>query len=377
MVSFFFCLRIMKKIIYFISEDWVFLNHRFDLAKEIILSGFKLSLITKVSNYKKEIEEEKINVINLKTERGSLNIRKSFKDIYKIFKIYKKLKPDIVHHFGIRQIVHGNIAARLAGIKKSYNSITGLGSVFISGNIILKFFILTVLKISLLFKKSYILVQNKHDFDFVKKKLPNKNNILLPASGVDTNKFLQTKEPKGNVIFLFASRIIKDKGIIELIEATKQLKSQKKKFELYIAGSPDFQNKSTISHVQLKTWESLGYIRYLGLVKDMEQLYKKVHVGILPSYREGLPKSLLEAASSGKPIITTDVPGCNEIVKNEFNGLIVPPKDSNELMKAMKKLILNKKLRISMGKKGRELIKKNFSNSKATKDIINLYQNNS
>jgi len=377
MVSFFFCLRIMKKIIYFISEDWVFLNHRFDLAKKIISSGFKLSLITKVSNYKKEIEEKKINVINLKTERGSLNIRKSLKDIYKIFKIYKKLKPDIVHHFGIRQIVHGNIAARLAGIKKSYNSITGLGSVFISGNIILKFFILTVLKISLLFKKSYILVQNKHDFDFVKKKLPNKNNILLPASGVDTNKFLQTKEPKGNVIFLFASRIIKDKGIIELIEATKQLKSQKKKFELYIAGSPDFQNKSTISHVQLKTWESLGYIRYLGLVKDMEQLYKKVHVGILPSYREGLPKSLLEAASSGKPIITTDVPGCNEIVKNEFNGLIVPPKDSNELMKAMKKLILNKKLRISMGKKGRELIKKNFSNSKATKDIVNLYQNNS
>ena len=377
MVSFFFCLRIMKKIIYFISEDWVFLNHRFDLAKKIISSGFKLSLITKVSNYKKEIEEKKINVINLKTERGSLNIRKSLKDIYKIFKIYKKLKPDIVHHFGIRQIVHGNIAARLAGIKKSYNSITGLGSVFISGNIILKFFILTVLKISLLFKKSYILVQNKHDFDFVKKKLPNKNNILLPASGVDTNKFLQTKEPKGNVIFLFASRIIKDKGIIELIEATKQLKSQKKKFELYIAGSPDFQNKSTVSHVQLKTWESLGYIRYLGLVKDMEQLYKKVHVGILPSYREGLPKSLLEAASSGKPIITTDVPGCNEIVKNEFNGLIVPPKDSNELMKAMKKLILNKKLRISMGKKGRELIKKNFSNSKATKDIINLYQNNS
>jgi len=134
MVSFFFCLRIMKKIIYFISEDWVFLNHRFDLAKKIISSGFKLSLITKVSNYKKEIEEKKINVINLKTERGSLNIRKSLKDIYKIFKIYKKLKPDIVHHFGIRQIVHGNIAARLAGIKKSYNSITGLGSVFISGN---------------------------------------------------------------------------------------------------------------------------------------------------------------------------------------------------------------------------------------------------
>ena len=168
MVSFFFCLRIMKKIIYFISEDWVFLNHRFDLAKKIISSGFKLSLITKVSNYKKEIEEKKINVINLKTERGSLNIRKSLKDIYKIFKIYKKLKPDIVHHFGIRQIVHGNIAARLAGIKKSYNSITGLGSVFISGNIILKFFILTVLKISLLFKKSYILVQNKYDLDFVK-----------------------------------------------------------------------------------------------------------------------------------------------------------------------------------------------------------------
>ena len=123
------------------------------------------------------------------------------------------------------------------------------------------------------------------------------------------------------------------------------LKSQKKKFEVFIAGSPDYQNKSTISHEQLKNWESLNYIKYLGQVEDMAELYKKIHVGILPSYREGLPKGLLEAASCGKPIITTDVPGCREIVKNEINGLLVPPKDSHELMKAMKKLILNKSLR--------------------------------
>ena len=376
MVSFFFCLRIMKKIIYFISEDWVFLNHRFDLAKKIISSGFKLSLITKVSNYKKEIEEKKINVINLKTERGSLNIRKSIKDIYKIFKIYKEIKPDIVHHFGIRQIVHGNIASKLAKIKKSYNSIIGLGSVFVSGNILLKVFVLAVLKFALLVKKSYVLVQNQDDFNFFKKnKLSNKNIFLLPGSGVDTNKFVKTKEPKGKIIFLFASRILKDKGIVELIEATKKLKSQKKKFEVFIAGSPDYQNKSTISHEQLKNWESLNYIKYLGQVEDMAELYKKIHVGILPSYREGLPKGLLEAASCGKPIITTDVPGCREIVKNEINGLLVPPKDSHELMKAMKKLILNKSLRISMGKKGRETIKKKFSNLKASKDLIDLYKN--
>jgi len=160
-----------------------------------------------------------------------------------------------------------------------------------------------------------------------------------------------------------------------LIEATKKLKSQKKKFEVFIAGSPDYQNKSTISHEQLKNWESLNYIKYLGQVEDMAELYKKIHVGILPSYREGLPKGLLEAASCGKPIITTDVPGCREIVKNEINGLLVPPKDSHELMKAMKKLILNKSLRISMGKKGRETIKKKFSNLKASKDLIDLYKN--
>ena len=366
----------MKKIIYFVSEDWVFLNHRFDLARKVNSSGFKLSLITKVSNFKKEIEKKKIKVINLKTERGSLNIRKSIKDIYKIFKIYKEIKPDIVHHFGIRQIVHGNIASKLAKIKKSYNSITGLGSVFVSGNILLKVFILVVLKFALLVKKSYVLVQNQDDFNFFKKnKLSNKNIFLLPGSGVDTNKFIKTKEPKGKIIFLFASRILKDKGIVELIEATKKLKSQKKKFEVFIAGSPDYQNKSTISHEQLKNWESLNYIKYLGQVEDMAELYKKIHVGILPSYREGLPKGLLEAASCGKPIITTDVPGCREIVKNEINGLLVPPKDSHELMKAMKKLILNKSLRISMGKKGRETIKKKFSNLKASKDLIDLYKN--
>ena len=111
----------MKKVIYFVSEDWVFLNHRFDLARKVNSSGFKVSLITKVTNFKREIENKKIKVINLKIERGSLNIRKSIKDIYKIAKIYKEIKPDIVHHFGIRQIVHGNIASNLAGIKKTYN----------------------------------------------------------------------------------------------------------------------------------------------------------------------------------------------------------------------------------------------------------------
>mgnify|MGYP000551282618 CR=1 FL=1 len=135
---------------------------------------------------------------------------------------------------------------------------------------------------------------------------------------------------------------MKDKGIIELIKASKKLSKITKKFELFIAGIIDSQNPSAVSHEEIKSWEATDYLKYMGHINDINDLYKKVHVGILPSYREGLPKSLLEAASSGKPIITTDVPGCNEIVKNEFNGLIVPPKDSNELMKAMKKLILNK-----------------------------------
>ena len=365
----------MKKIIYFVSEDWVFLNHRLDLAKKINSSGFNLSLLTKITDFKNEIEKNKINTIHLKIDRGSLNLRKSIKDIYKIFNIYKKVKPDIVHHFGIRQIVHGNIAAKLAGIKNSFNSVIGLGSVFVSGNLLLRTLIYLALQFTFIIKKSYILVQNEDDLYFFKKnKFRNKDILLLTSSGINTKKFVKTKEPRGKIIFLFASRLLKDKGMLELIEAAKILKTQKKKFELFIAGSLDHQNKSSITKEQLMAWESLGYIKYLGQVKDMVDLYKKIHVAILPSYREGLPKGLLEAASCGKPIITTNVPGCKDIVKNEVNGFIVPPRSHDELVEVMKKLILNKKLRITMGKKGREIIKKNFSIQKANQDLMSLYK---
>ena len=366
----------MRKIIYFVSEDWVFLNHRLELIKKIKATGFKVILITKITDFKKEIEKHNVKVIGLKAERGSLNIRKSAKDIYKIFKIYQKEKPDIVHHFGIRQVVHGNIAAKLAKVKKSFNSIIGLGSIFISSHFLKRFFIKNILRFSLFLKKSYVFVQNKDDLEFFKKnKLTySKELFLVTASGIDTKKFITNKEPRGKIIFLFASRLIKDKGILELINAIKKLKLKKNNFEVFIAGSPDSQNPSSITSQQLESWESLNYIKYLGQVKDMVALYKKIHVAILPSYREGLPKGLLEAASCGKPIITTDVPGCREIVINEINGILVPPKDINALINAMKKLINNKKLRKSMGNKGREIIKKNFSIKTKSQELISFYK---
>ena len=135
----------MKKVIYFISEDWVFLNHRLELAKKIQNKGYEITLITNVTHYKKTIEKKKIKVIPLKIERGSLNLRKSIKTVYRLIKIFKKIKPNIVHNFGLRQIVQGNIAAKISGVRKIFNSIIGLGSVFVSGNILIKTFITMML----------------------------------------------------------------------------------------------------------------------------------------------------------------------------------------------------------------------------------------
>ena len=174
---------------------------------------------------------------------------------------------------------------------------------------------------------------------------------------------------------MFASRILKDKGIIELIQASKKLRKFTKNFELFIAGTIDSQNPSSVSHEEIKSWEALDYLKYLGYVNNINQLYKKIHVAVLPSYREGLPKSLLEAAACGKPIITTDVTGCRDVIIDGKNGIVVNPKNSDELFLAMKKMLLNKKIRLTMGKEGRNFIKKNFLLENTVKNLIHLYNN--
>ena len=221
------------------------------------------------------------------------------------------------------------------------------------------------------------MVQNKDDYIFFKKKIwtRKKNLHFNTASGINLNKYKISKEPKGKIIFLFASRILKDKGIVELIEASKKLSKIAKNFELYIAGNIDSQNPSSFSLEEIKSWEAYNYLKYLGYVNNMNELYKKVHIAILPSYREGLPKGLLEAAACGKPIITTNVTGCRDVVIDGKNGILVNPKDSDDLFLAMKKMVKNKKNRLSMGKEGRKFIKKNFLIDNTVKNLIHLYKN--
>ena len=174
---------------------------------------------------------------------------------------------------------------------------------------------------------------------------------------------------------MFASRLIKDKGLIELIEASKKLHKLNKNFLLYIAGKIDTDNPSSINIDYIKSLGALNYVNYLGHVKNMKQLYQNIHVAILPSYREGLPKGLLEAAAFQKPRITTNVTGCREIVKDDINGYIVSPKSIDELVIAMKKIITNKKKRLLMGKKSREIIKKKFLLNNTVENLIKIYKN--
>ncbi len=366
----------MKKVIYFVSEDWVFLNHRIDLVRKIQKKGFKVVLITKTNHHKKVIEKKNIKVIPIKIERGSLNIRKTIKNIFQLNKILKNENSNIIHNFGLKQIILGTCASAFSKIKV-INSVIGLGSIFISKNFFLKFIITNILRLTLILKKSIILVQNEDDFSFFNKKIfINKKNLFLnTTSGIDLKKITLKKESKGKIIFLFASRLIKDKGLIELIEASKKLYKLNKNFLLYIAGRIDSNNPSSIDINYIKSLNAFNYIKYLGHIKDMDKLYQNIHVAILPSYREGLPKGLLEAAAFSKPIITTNVTGCKEIVRDNVNGYIVNPKNIDELTIAMKKILLNKKKRFLMGKESRKIIKKKFLLDNTANDLIKIYNN--
>ena len=278
--------------------------------------------------------------------RGSENLIFEGFTLINILYLYLKYKPEIIHHFTIKPSIYGGIIGRMLGIKNIINHITGLGPSFFSNRKKIKIFniIFTPLYIYAFNNyRSINIFHNSNDRDtFIKRKFSNiNNNIVIKGSGVDTDYF----KPSFNKVtfnkeinILFPARIIKEKGIIELISACEDLWKENYKFYLNIAGDIDTSNQSSLIEKNLEIFNENKNINLIGKSDDMRNVYKKIDIVVLPSWREGLSKSLLEASSMALPIITTDVPGCNDVIKNNYSGILVPPKDKESLKLAIKNI---------------------------------------
>ena len=371
-----------KKTILIIANcTWYLYNFRSELLEELHKKGYNLILLSTTDKYAKFIKKYFIKVNKLFLVRGSENLILEFFTIVNIFFCFLRYKPYIVHNFTIKPSIYGGIVGRVLGTKKILNHITGLGPSFFSQskkrNLLNKVFN-PIYKFAFKNKSTMNIFHNQADRNtFIKIGLSNiENSKIIQGSGVDTDYFKinYTKNKfNKNIQILFPARIIKEKGIMELINACKQLWESNYKFILNIAGEIDFQNKSYLNKKYFDEIIKNKNINFIGKSNNMLEVYKKMDIVVLPSWREGLSKSLLEASAMNLPIITTNVPGCNDIIINNYSGLLISVKDENNLKNAIKKFLDNQDLAISYGINARKIVKKKFQTSIINGQILNLY----
>ncbi len=332
----------VKKICLSANTSWYLYNFRYSIIKKLKSEGFDIICLTPRDLYtEKLITELGITWYPLKINRSSTNPITEVISIISIILLYKKIRPDLCIHFTIKNNIYGTIAAKFI---KTYiiNNITGLGTAFLKKNIL--YYLASFLYKIILKSSNYVFCQNKNDYDFIKNCLnvSTEKIILTPGSGVNLLKFTNSniKSPdKNNFIFLFVGRIIKDKGIVELIQAFNKIDKSKYPCKLIIAGDVDNGNKSTISSDDVLQWTSSDNITWLGNVNNMPELYNYCDCIILPSYREGLSKTLIEAGAMKLPAITTNVPGCQDIISDGINGFLCKVKNSEDLYTKMIKIL--------------------------------------
>lgn len=360
----------MQKIAIVVNNSWYAYNMRFNLALAFKSQGYDVVFICPYDKYSEKIKEE-FDYIDIVLNTKGTNPIEDLKTIYRYYKIYKHIKPDIILHYTIKPNIYGTIVASILNIP-TINNIAGLGTLFINQNIITKI-AKWLYKVSQK-RATKVFFQNNDDLNmFVDEKLVEKYKCdVLPGSGVDIEKFKPIeKEEDGIFRFLIVSRMLWAKGIGEYIEAAKIIKEKYKTVEFQLLGFLDTASPTAISKEQMDIWIKDGTVNYLGTSDNVKDEISKVDCIVLPSYyREGTPRTLLESASLEKPIITTDNVGCRDVVDDGINGYLCEVKSSKDLAKKMKMMInLTNDERKVMGKAGRKKIVKEFDE----KIVINKY----
>ena len=367
------------RILFFITEDWYFWSHRLPIARAVRDAGFEVLIATRVHQHKERIEKEGFKLIPISLGRRNKNIIKGIFSILEIIRIYRREKPHIVHHVAIKPVLYGSWAARIAGVPGVVNALAGLGFIFVAQGwktSILRRLVVFAYRSAFSAKNTIGIFQNPEDLKlFVDAGVvKSEKAVLIRGSGVDISHFIHLPEPAGIPTIVLASRMLWDKGVGELVDAARILNKDGIKCCMILVGNPDPENPASIPEETLHRWHSEGIIEWWGHKDDMPEVFAKSNIVVLPSYREGLPKVLLEAASCGRAIVATDVPGCGEIVRHNENGLLVPPHDSKALANALKVLIKDPELRAKMGAKGREIVEAEFSEEIVVKQTMEVYE---
>lgn len=365
------------RLLYVVTEDWYFLSHRLPMARAARDAGFEVHVATRVVDGRAKIEAEGFIVHPTPFARGKTSLGASLRTIAALRAIQREVKPAVTHHVSVQASVLGSLAAiGLPGGR--VNALTGFGYTFIANTLkarVLRTFIGGLLRSLIDRPDAVALVQNPDDREALTTLGIAPDHIrLIPGSGVDAERLRPLPEPPGPPVVAFVGRLLADKGIHTLIATHRLLRSRGSNVELLIAGIPDPANPASVSQREAESWNREPGLSWLGHVTDIAGLWARASIAVLPSRREGLPMSLLEAAACGRPMVATDVPGCREVALPGQTGLLVPADDAPALADAIETMSSSPELRARYGAAARRLVEERFAAVAIGRQTVELYR---
>lgn len=367
-----------RKLLFLVTEDWFFVSHFMDRAKAARDAGYEVVVAARLAEQVERIRAEGFRAIHVAFVRARVNPFMELSTVFELLRLYRRERPDIVHHIALKPIIYGSLVARLLGLRAIVNAPVGMGYVFTSGARagILKPLVSAALRLLLNPRGSRVVFENGEDLaimtenGFVRAEAAH----VIRGAGVDVTQFHPVERPERIPTVILVARMLWDKGVGDYVEAARLLRREGVQARFLLVGIPDPQNPASVDEAQLRAWESEGAIEWLGLRRDIPDLLSQADIACLPTYyREGLPKTLLEGMAAGLPLVTTDVIGCREVAKDGENGLLVQPRDPVGLAAALRRLILDKPLRQRLGAEGRRRAVAEFSSEIVNRETLTTY----
>lgn len=373
----------MPKVLLFANTDWYLYNFRRSLAERLRNEGWQVVLISPPGAYGPKLEALGFRWLPFDFSTGGTNPLAELDVLRRLIALYRDERPDLVHHFTIKCVLYGSLSARMAGSIPVVNAITGLGHIFTDSGFkanLLRPLVKGLYRFVLGASRSRVIFQNEDDLNFfvTNRLVAQGKSRLIRGSGVNCTRFSPTIRPAElsavPLKILFASRMLREKGIFELLQAARIVKQSGVKVAFLFAGDIYPGNPSSLTASEIAAIKAEEIVTYLGHVDDMLSLLRQADIVVLPSYREGTPRILIEAAAMAIPIVATDIAGCRGLVQDGVNGLLVPVRDAQALAEALLRLISDRELRLTMGVAGREIVLNEFDEKIVLDKTFAVYQ---
>jgi glycosyltransferase involved in cell wall biosynthesis len=370
----------IKKLLFIVNVDWFFISHRLPIALKALEEGCEVHLLCAITDQAEYLESLGLIVHPFLFTRSGKNIINEFSCFFKLYRQVKNIKPDLIHLVTIKPVLYGGIIAQIAHVPAVVSAISGLGFLFVKRvgfkARLFRDSALFLYRIAMKHPNQRVIFQNQTDMSvlIIAGGVKKEKSRMIRGSGVDLQKYPMQPEPKASVVVVMASRLLKDKGVHEFVEAARLINAKGIQARFQLVGEPDLGNPESITNEDIQSWQAEGIIECLGYRSDIAELFSRAHIVVLPSYYgEGLPKVLIEAAACGRAVITTDMPGCRDAIEPNVTGIVVPARDAFALAEEIERLVKDNDLRQRMGCAGRDLAEREFSIEKVVAAHLDIY----